>query len=195
MKTETVTQKPDHELARDEARELFASITGLTVSISAPFAGVDDKEWPHIAYTLTFSRNGWNLAETYKLGVGHVDWRKHKFAAFPLPPADIENMIRAKQRKPSANFKDKHLEARAAAYLAKQQKVFPSGFEVLACLCSDGVSAHSESFSDWASSFGYDSDSIKAKKIYDHCLNLYHSVVSLIGPVNVAKFAELNCRF
>ena len=45
----------------------------------------------------------------------------------------------------------------------------PTAADVLNCLKSD-ASAADESFADWCSSFGYDPDSMRARGIYDACL-------------------------
>ena len=44
----------------------------------------------------------------------------------------------------------------------------PHAADVLHALCID-ASAEDEGFSDWCANFGYDSDSIKALRIYDAC--------------------------
>lgn len=45
----------------------------------------------------------------------------------------------------------------------------PEAAEVLDCLASDASSVDQESFEEWCSSFGYDTDSRKAEKTYKAC--------------------------
>jgi hypothetical protein len=53
--------------------------------------------------------------------------------------------------------------------------------EILHCLFLDSE-ASDECFEDWAINFGYDSDSIKAKKVYDSCIESYHKLKKALGP-------------
>lgn len=52
--------------------------------------------------------------------------------------------------------------------------------DILHCLFLD-AQAHDVSFQDWCSDFGYNSDSIKAKKIYDACLESYYDLKKALG--------------
>lgn len=135
--------------------------------LSGPTGDVTDK-WVNIAYTVRLNWNGRAILETpYKLGVGHV--------TLPDKPptgwtGDEISMLLAWQRKPSADFVDKELQARVAAKLAKQQKVVPTLSGVLYGLLSDGSAFFDAvSFEEWASEFGYDPDSRKAEAIYRQC--------------------------
>lgn len=189
------TEIPDYETANQEAEKLFASLD-ITAAISAPIPDVKE-EWPNILYRVTFSRNAKNLLTEYRLGVGHVDFKKYRQGSvnFSRLTADEESAIFTIQNNPGAQLKDKGLWAAAAAKLAIIQKVSPKPYEVFACVCEDGLSAHNESFENWASNFGYDEDSIKAKKIYDFCCDLYHQIAALIPASVIAQMAELHAKF
>jgi hypothetical protein len=58
--------------------------------------------------------------------------------------------------------------------------VNPELDQVLYCLFSDSE-AHNDSFENWADNFGYDSDSIAAKKIYDACIENYFKLKKALG--------------
>jgi hypothetical protein len=45
----------------------------------------------------------------------------------------------------------------------------PEVADVLGCLLSDASGADETSFEDWASGYGYDSDSRKAERMYGEC--------------------------
>lgn len=77
---------------------------------------------------------------------------------------------------------------------APRREKIPSCSEVLGCLCSEAVSAREASFEDWAEEFGYDSDSIKAKNVYDHCANLWHSLRKILTDEQIATFSQLSSR-
>lgn len=51
---------------------------------------------------------------------------------------------------------------------ALKKPVKPTAADVLYCLVSDGQAMH-QSFYDWASDFGYDTDSLKAFETYNAC--------------------------
>ena len=185
----------DYELANQKAKELFETLN-LTVSISVPLGDVQG-DWPQILFHLIFSgRQNSPLSLEYRLGVGHVDWKIKTPSSFVHHlSADQENVVYAVQRNSSVSFKNKQLHASTAAQLAKNQKVTPKSYEVLASYCRDALAAHDESFENWAANFDYDADSIKAKNIYDHCGGLYHKLAALIGADNVQKFNDLANEF
>lgn len=185
-----MNEKPEYQIANETAQSLFESLN-IETSIGAPVADVKE-EWPNILYRFTFSRNGKSLSTEYRLGVGHVQWPK-RYEDIPAGgDAAVFNTLRSN---PNAQLKNKLEHALAAALLARIQKVTPKPHEVLSAICDDGISAHVSSFDDYAANFGMDSDSIKARRIYDHCAELYHKVCALIGDENVTKFAELRAQF
>jgi hypothetical protein len=53
-----------------------------------------------------------------------------------------------------------------------RQRILPKLADVLSCLVTDADAINYSSFEDWASSFGYDTDSRKAEKIYQECLKI-----------------------
>lgn len=184
----------DYEIANEKAKQLFESLN-LTVSISAPLGDVQG-DWPNILYHLMFSREASNLSLEYRLGVGHVNWKITTPSSFVHHlSVDQESVVYAVQRNSNVSFKNKKLHASTAAQLAKNQKVQPKPYEVLASYCRDAFSAHNESFENWCGSFGYDADSIKAKNTYDTCAGLYHKLAALIGADNVQKFNDLANEF
>lgn len=191
MKTDTIQ---DYQTANNEAKALFESL-GITTQITAPIGSVKDN-WPCILYGVHFTLGSKSLITEYRLGIGHVNWKIKTPSSFMHHlSGDQESMVYAVQNNPSATFKNKELQASTAAQLARSQKVAPKPYEVLACVCSDGLSAHNESFEGYADNFGMDKDSIKAKALYGYCGELYHRVVALIGSENVQKFAELQSQF
>jgi len=183
-------EKPEYEIANDEAKALFESL-GLTCAISAPLPDVKD-EWPNILYNVTFSKGAANLTTEYRLGVGHVNWPK-RFE--DIPRGGDVLVFNTLRQNPGAQLRNKSDHAAAAALLARVQKVAPKPYEVLAAICDDSQSAHGESWDNYASNFGMDAASIKGRKTYDFCCDLYHKVAALIGADNVRKFAELHCQF
>jgi hypothetical protein len=161
MKTQDTTET----LAETAARY------GITIETSAPRGEVepaqskDSKPWPRIAYDVTIKRNGRNVwSGPFKLGVGHVKGMPGKH--FTL--ADQERLDPVGFHSRSAY--DETAQARVAANLAKAQKVTPKLDDVLYSLLSDGSAYFdAQTFEDWCSDYGYDTDSRKAETIWKAC--------------------------
>jgi hypothetical protein len=66
----------------------------------------------------------------------------------------------------------------------------PKLVDVLYSLISDAEAASYSSFEDWAQCFGFDSDSIKAEKIYKDCLATYVKLRAMLGDENLKALTE-----
>lgn len=161
---ETTTQTHDEAL-----REM-----GFEIQVSLPSGGVDDKNWPHIAYAVMLTIHGkaaWS--GPYKLGVGYVKIPTFR-QGLPHPiffTKDESYLWNTLRDKPLANIADKALHASFCAKLAIAQKVMPELADVLHSLMLNASPAFTgETFQDWCSNFDYSDDSIKAKAMYDTCV-------------------------
>lgn len=68
----------------------------------------------------------------------------------------------------------------------------PNPAEVLGRVCSDYLSAESESFPSWTANFGYDEDSRKAHRIYEDCQALGPKLRALgLTLTQIRRFANL----
>ena len=56
----------------------------------------------------------------------------------------------------------------------------PNVYEVLSCLASDSAGT-SQSFDDWASELGYDTDSRSAEKAYKACRKISEKLIRFLG--------------
>jgi hypothetical protein len=195
-------KKPDYEVANEEAKALFDKL-GIKYTISDPFPMVRDEDWPCIAYHISFQHqhNGKILTSEYHLGVGHVDWQKYRGGSLMMPGLTQvqENIIYAHQNQkfggPTFKKEFKLDEAKAATCLAKRQKVQPKAYEVFASVCREAWEASQETFDDWASNFGYDTDSRKAEQLYHACKAPFGTLIGMIGSTDVEKFAQLAQQF
>lgn len=190
----TQNDTPDYKIAKEEAQTLFDSL-GLTVTISDPFPNVRD-EWASIGYNILFVKGTRNLAVNYFLGTGHVKYPnalpfKLKYKGSYI----MENLLYAKKDGKMINKDYVKQEAELASALAEDQKVKPNPVEVMACICSESIESNHNTFEEWASNFGYDTDSKKAEKMYDDCAKNYPALIGLIGLDNMQKFADFQCRF
>lgn len=146
---------------------------GLSLVIaSGPRGTVRDNDWPCIEYTVQIMhRHKPVWTGEYRLGVGHVKPGKGMpFSVQYRLTASEESLLMTWQSKPRAQFLNKQLWADTAAKLAKIQKVTPTLNDVCSSLLMDGAAFFDgQRFEDWASDFGYSSDSIKAKETFETC--------------------------
>lgn len=73
--------------------------------------------------------------------------------------------------------------------LLKVQNQYPDLFSLLNSLTMD-ASALDNTFDDWCNEYGYDSDSIKAKTIYDLCIKQAIECKSLFDAEEVQAYLE-----
>lgn len=180
---ETTTQTHDEAL-----REI-----GFEILSSPPRGGVDDENWTHIAYSVTLSLNGkafWS--GPYKLGIGHVNIPKGEPSIALHLSTDQVSMLYAIQRHPGADFKDKALQASLCAKLAIAQKVTPKLSDVLHSLILGASPVlNGETFQDWCANCGYSDDSIKAKAVYDTCVQTGLALKRELGQKQIEKIKDI----
>lgn len=144
-----------YQEANTEAQNLFASLD-IGAIVSTPIADVKDN-WPNLLFNITFSKGSKNFICQYRKGVGHVKWPVKFENIPPGTPADLIPVFNTLRQSPHAELKDKSSHARAAAVLARHQKVTAHPYEVFACVCDDAHTAHSMSFKDYCDNFGMNS--------------------------------------
>ena len=66
----------------------------------------------------------------------------------------------------------------------------PTLLDVLHCLLMDGSAIDAGGFSEWASEYGYDDDSISARKIYDTCIETGLKLRQMFGDVILAELQD-----
>lgn len=67
----------------------------------------------------------------------------------------------------------------------------PDILDVMYCLVMDSDVLETSGFEEWASNFGYDTDSRKAKKIYDQCVEQSLKLKAVLGYEKLEKLREL----
>jgi hypothetical protein len=175
---------------------------GVTIQVSSPSACSNDTGWDHIAFACQISRNGQVFySGPYRKGLGHVKIPASKGMA-PMPflgfrlTSDEENVLYTLQRKPGTNFKpgQRHVLG-LYGKLAVKQKLTVTTEEFLASLVSDGDAyLDAYSFQDWCDNTGYDSDSIKAKGIYDLCDSIGRAISRTFTKEEIETLRELACE-
>jgi hypothetical protein len=71
-----------------------------------------------------------------------------------------------------------------------QKRIDPDVLDVIYSLISDSSVIDHRGFEDWASEFGYDSDSRSAEKIYQSCLQSALALRAAIGEEGLQKLSE-----
>lgn len=203
------TSEPSYVTAKRELDAYFSTL-GITAEITGAHAAIDaeggfeGKGWPHVAVTVTFTRNliiGKHLAGAavsfpYKLGVGLIDWK----AIAKRTKAYDGDGIKAKRDAEAMASYGSRLTVEGQRVAASRHlpsfvaKVSPA--EVLACVCRDGEDASGQSFAEWAGNYGYDEDSRKALATYEACQQGGDKARRLLShaPGAVAKLAAFSAE-
>ena len=166
----------EYEIAAIQLKTLFDS-TGIAASRTnphftiAPWNNTDKKPWPRFEYEFTFTKGKASIGVPYSCGADQEEedpynWHYNKTGG---------NLKRRSLMKPTP----------------KASKL-PKACEVFGRICSDGLEAHEASFEEWASNFGYDTDSRSAEKIYHTCVKGYFDASTLVNIDTMRKFAELS---
>jgi hypothetical protein len=144
---------------------------GLSIQSSSPLFTKDAEGWENFAFQVAIVRNNKTVwSGPYHLGVGHVK--------LPKPWSGMMNglfdgedaIVNAMQQRPNVKFlpEGEAKKARMLQRLADKQKLTPKLDDVMNSLLSDD--AQNESFEEWCSSLGYDTDSRKAESTWRACM-------------------------
>jgi len=203
-----------HDLEPEDAQaEAFRIMTeaGITAEVSAPVGAVDKpdhnegKPWPHLAYTVSFSKERMRapVVLAYKIGIGHVKrefWQRTEkqdgFAVGQRVRLTVDEWNAARRYCVAGRTQLENFLAPAAAKIASGYKlslIRPQ--EVLACYCEESLEASETPFEEWAENLGFDADSRKAEKIYNECRDSLPRMLSLLSRENVERMAELRRMF
>jgi len=121
----------------------------------------------------------------YRMGSGHCTRLNNDKTSVQYRITDLEKDDRISICKAIYGY-----HKRLTSYDYEQLQVIyikrPKLDEVLNCLFLDS-SAHEQCFQDWASDFGYDTDSIKAKSTYEACIENYFKLKKALGN----KYSEI----
>lgn len=159
---------------------------GLTLEVvKGPEPRMKDK-WQCIGYDVIIKINGRKMLRTeYNLGLGHVKLRTSVSMTM-----EERRFMETWQNKPHAVFLNKDFQTQVAAKAARDQKVKPKLKDVMYSLTMDGDVLNYGDFEEWAESFGYDPDSIKANEIYRACLGNALKLRAAIGEKGLSSLEE-----
>lgn len=138
--------------------------------------GHDGKPWHHDAWSLEIKQKHGRVTERFSFRTG----TGNRVNAGPAMHHELESLgdvVRARGR---SFYIDK-----GSRWEAKAPKLA----DVLQCLASD-AGALEETFEDWCSNYGYDSDSRKAEKTYRACVETAQQLVRLFGFDGLRELRE-----
>lgn len=167
--TEEVDEIDCHDVA-DFIEDICARI-GVTMETKfVPFSQSRNAgEWKSLNWKCVFSKNGRVFLETdYSQGTGScpADKWKPSWKELPRQIERVKNSMIAHE-----------IETGRVAKIGQYSSIYSGGpipgprlGDVMHSLVRDSDILESSGFAEWATDFGYDSDSIKAKAIFDLCL-------------------------
>jgi hypothetical protein len=137
----------------DQPMRLQSLLDSLGVTLSLAFLGYQPEtakpkadRWPHFAWRVTLTRNGESYSSDYRTGIGH---------AKPVPTRYADNF--ATKTAAEANW-----------FSNVKNVNKPTSADITYSLMSDAQSG-SDTFEDFCSNCGYDTDSRKAFDTYLAC--------------------------
>lgn len=116
----------------------------------------------------------------YMMGVGHCSRVKKKDSEqvkFNLNTITVDDKLEITR---CLKGYGKRLTVDDFEYLREVYVNVPDLKDILWCLFLD-ASAYQLCFQDWCSEYGYDDDSIKARKIYEDCIENYFKLKKALG--------------
>lgn len=145
---------------------------------------------PSLNWRVTLTKNGKDLITTdYMQGCGHCPAGKKTFNSPSLNPATEKRQAIAHECETGrvygrlfANFDHRQKGAAIAP---------PSAADILYSLMSDGSAIDAGTFDDWCDEFGYDVDSIKARGMYDQCLQTGLRLRAAFGDSTLSDLRDL----
>jgi hypothetical protein len=167
--------------------EKFVEKNKVTIdSVFIPYSqsrhAKDTPPWPSLNWRVTLKRDGRDVISTeYAAGTWHCPASKAVIKDKYEWRLRIECEIES-GRKSYPGIHNDHVSSLGGAPL------LPDICDVLSSLALDGSAINDDGFADWASNLGYDTDSIKARDIYQTCLDTGLKLRAAFGE---AGFGEL----
>lgn len=195
---------PDYTLAAREAVKLLSdnNISMEIVNATAKIKRAENKEerdWPHVEFAIEFVNTKTKARQefTYSYGLGLINWKKAltyaatKVGRHTFTYASIEAMGTYSHRLNN----NAQIDAATFCIGFFKAKAKEDAASIFASICREGEDAASQTFDDWADTYGYDKDSRKAEGIYRECQQNYNKVSKLVSRAVIKQFAELAARF
>lgn len=180
---------------KDKAKALLDKL-GVSISSSGPVGNVDG-DCVSIEFQTILSRNKKQFwSGPYRMGIGFVntfDALKDKLKSHKCALTEDECVIVwHMHKKANPKFMDKSLQALVLSKLARFQKLSPDICDVMFSLFMDGsTQLDFETFESWCANYGYPDDSIKAKNIFEACVDTGRKLMRTFTAAELAELREV----
>lgn len=140
----------------------------------AVFVGLESRDgWDCFAWQITLTRGGRSFTTPYRLGLGHAKRVETAPASSKIPRVPMTaELARKLSNGRKVTISD------TEGYLLPN---VPTLADVLPSLQSDARSGEHLLFEDFASEYGYDTDSRKAEKLWRMCQEIRGQLQKLLG--------------
>lgn len=129
-----------------------------------------------LKYTVAVYYKGRHVVTTpYSMGLGHIPGWVHKRLVMAEDSA-IQAVLKSGK---GSLYRD--CDGKGILCYKSGPPILPAVADVVGCLATDGSALDYASFEDWASNYGYDTDSRKAEGIYRQCLDTGLRLKSAMG--------------
>ena len=188
MTNKDFTETPEQTIERlAEGLKLEARFVPFSQSRHAEPEGAA-KPWKSLNWKVTIFGNGLGRIDCdYSQGTAHCPAYKNKRLNKLGGPAVVREAI-ALEIETGRVHCFSNMNGRA--YQTPKRIDPPSIVDVLASLAMDADVLDYVSFADWAECFGYSSDSIKAREIYDECIENALKLRATFGASDLEELME-----
>lgn len=169
-----------------DKNEIAAVIAQLGLTVTAkfvPFSQSRNKDEKHksLNWIVTIQRNGRDVLTTdYMAGAGHCpSYGKKPPAAWDRPDRFWPELVAKFETE--SGFQTRPYTTWGGFSADKAKPIMPDAVDVLYSLTSDSSVLDAGGFEEWASEFGYDTDSRHAESIYRACLEIALKLRAAIG--------------
>jgi hypothetical protein len=172
------------------AHSLESFVNSLGLTYEAKFIPQSQSrnagENPCLNWKITFKKGRQEYITDYMQGIGHLPNYSH----YRSNEIFYDKYVR--EACESGKWDKLCHKPEHRAYFAKLKPLEPPKMlDVLYCIITDCDVINYRGFEDWASCFGYDTDSRKAKKIYNECLKQFLELKNLISLADIEKLQQL----
>jgi hypothetical protein len=170
-----------------EQIEATAKELGLTMeTVFVPFSQSRNKGEKHqsLNWSVTIKRNGRDILPTdYSAGCAHCP-------AYKNPDKPARDYMIQFECEHGTKAQGVRWSSTPEAYGSRRDKIEPDFCDVLYSLSMDSDVIDASGFEEWASNFGYETDSRKAESIYRACLDIALKLRAALGEEGLAKLRE-----
>jgi hypothetical protein len=143
--------------------------------------------YPQIKFMVTLKRGDNNVLTTeYSMGIAHLPSYPKGAPYNRTTSADKEAMDFELQHGRKAERLPDNI---GGGFKAKTAPIIPDPVAVVYALVMDGY-ADDQSFSEWCDGYGYSDDSIKAKGMYDQCVESGRAMRVSLGTEGLQRLRE-----